>query len=195
MTEQELPAALATDLDGCFTDLVETYQDRLYAYALRFTGVPQDAEEVIIDTFVRAYRALGGYDAARIRELALKAWLYQITLNVVRNRMRGRRLTLVSFDGPGADPDHYLSDETAIGPDVLMEQAQLRQALAERVADLPERERTAVVLRHIQGYSYAEMATFLEQPVGTVKANVHRGVRRLREALQTHDDWRSYHAS
>ena len=195
VNDQELPAALAGDLERHFTDLVEAYQDRLYAFALRLTGVPQDAEEIIVDAFVRAYRALGEYDGERIRGLALKAWLYQITLNVVRNRLRGRRLSLVSIEGADDEPALSLPDETAIGPDVQLEQAQLRQALADRVADLPERERIAVVLRHIQGYSYAEIATFLEQPVGTVKANVHRGVRRLREALQTHEEWRSYYAS
>ncbi len=195
MSEQELPAALAVDLEGHFTHLVEVYQDRLYAFALRLTGVPQDAEEMIVDTFVRAYRALAGYDDERIRGLALKPWLYQITLNVVRNRMRGRRLSLVSIGEVEAASALKLADETSVGPDRQLEQAQLRQALADRVAELPERERVVVVLRHIQGYSYAEIATMVEQPVGTVKANVHRGIRRLREVLQTHDDWRSYHAS
>jgi RNA polymerase sigma-70 factor (ECF subfamily) len=190
MHEHELPAALAVDLDGNFMRLVEVYQDRLYAFALRLSGNPEDAEEIIVDALVRAYQALGQYASERIQALALRPWLYQITLNVFRNRIRGRRLRIVS---------RHLTDETAAmnveadeteRPDAVLERAELRQTLATLIADLPERERVVVVLRHVQGFGYHEIATCLRQPVGTVKANVHRGIRRLREALGTYDEWR-----
>jgi RNA polymerase sigma-70 factor (ECF subfamily) len=188
--EQELPAALAVDADGNFARLVEIYQDRLYAFALRLSGMPQDAEEILVDAFVRAYRALGEYSGTRIRSLALKPWLYQITLNVFRNRVRGRRLSLVSIEADDALPARQAVGNAASQPDAMLEQSQLRQRLAARLAELPERERVVVVLRHVQGVSYAEIAELLDQPVGTVKANVHRGIRRLREALKADEDWR-----
>lgn len=190
MHEQELPAALAVDADGNFARLVEIYQDRLYAFALRLSGMPQDAEEILVDAFVRAYRALGEYSGTRIRSLALKPWLYQITLNVFRNRVRGRRLSLVSIEADDALPAWHAAGNAASQPDAMLEQSQLRQRLAARLAELPERERVVVVLRHVQGTSYAEIAELLDQPVGTVKANVHRGIRRLREALKADADWR-----
>ncbi len=186
MHEEELPTALAADLDQNFERLVELYQHRLYAFALRLIGNPQDAEEIIIDAMVRAYQALGQYDRKRIQELALRPWLYQITLNVFRNRVRGRRLQVVSYDQPEGTGLSEMADESSGQPDALLERAELRDSLAAAIATLPNRERIAVTLRHVQGFGYGDIASILEQPVGTVKANVHRGVRRLREALR-HD--------
>ena len=99
----DLPARLSADLDGTYRQVMEQYQDRLYAFALRFAGNAEDAEEIVQDAFVRAYRALAGYPAARIAALALRPWLYQITLNAGRNRLRKRRLNVVSLDGAGGD--------------------------------------------------------------------------------------------
>ena len=98
--DEELRGRLAEDLDGAFEDLVRSYQDRLFSFALRLTGRREDAEEIAQDAFVRAYRALSTYPAERIRGMSLRAWLYQITLNVTRNRMRGKKPKLVSLDHP-----------------------------------------------------------------------------------------------
>lgn len=190
MHEQELPTALAVDLDSNFARLVEIYQDRLYAFVLRLSGNPQDAEEVTIDALVRAYQALGQYGDERIQALALRPWLYQITLNVFRNRVRGQRLQLVSRHLTEETAALEVADDEAGRPDAVLERAELRETLATLVAALPERERMVVVLRHVQGLGYNEMAVLLRQPVGTVKANVHRGIRRLREALRAYEEWR-----
>ena len=85
---------MADDLDGSFEALVLAHQDRLYSIALRMLGDPRDAEEAAQDALVRAYRALAGYDAARIRELRLRPWLATIVLNLCRSRLgpaAGRR--------------------------------------------------------------------------------------------------------
>jgi RNA polymerase sigma-70 factor, ECF subfamily len=190
MHEQQLPTALAADLEGNFACLVEIYQDRLYAFALRLTGNPQDAEEILVDALSRAYEAMGQYDPERLRALALRPWLYQITLNVFRNRVRGRRLPLVSLERTGGQTAVDPADAEGGRPDALLERAELRDMLAAQVAVLPERERVAVVLRHVQDLGYGEIATLLKQPVGTVKANVHRGIRRLRAALRAYEEWR-----
>src|SRR6266702_2398549 len=98
--EKDLSAELAADLDKHFEHLVRTFQDRLYGFTLRLTGSRQDAEESTQDVFVRAYRALEKYPEERRRDLRLRPWLYQIALNVVRNRVRRPRLTEVPVDGP-----------------------------------------------------------------------------------------------
>src|ERR1700686_5909903 len=98
--EQSLAAHLAVDLDGHFEAFVRAFQDRMYAFALRLTGSRQDAEESTQDAFVRAYRALESYAPERRRELHLRAWLYQIVLNVVRNRVRRHTLAVVPLDAP-----------------------------------------------------------------------------------------------
>ncbi len=182
--EQGLPAALAADLDGAFERLVRSYQDRLYGFALRLAGHRQDAEDITQDTFVRAYRALAAYPDARVRSLAVRPWLYRIALNVFRNRTRGRRPQVVSLDHAGAEGAARIRDEdAAVLPEQAVEQAELTKALAGLVAGLPARYRVAVVLRHVQDLGYREIAAILGQPTGTVKANVHRGLRMLQEAV------------
>jgi RNA polymerase sigma-70 factor (ECF subfamily) len=181
--DQDLPEALATDLDGSFEQMVLSYQDRLYAFALRLSGSPQDAEEITQDAFVRAYEALRSYAARRVREVALKPWLYRITLNVFRNRVRGHHLQLVPLDQEAHDMSADLEDDPQARPDALLEQAEFQQGLGALLAALSERYRVVVILRHVQGLTYGEIAAVLRQPVGTVKANVHRGLRLLRDAL------------
>ncbi len=179
----DLAAQLATDVDSHFERLVLAYQDRLYAFALRLSNDPQDAEEIAQDAFVRAYRALKSYDPERIRAMALKPWLYQIALNVFRNRARGRRLALVSLDrlheGAGMEPE----DDESGRPEPRAESAERERDLAAQVAALPERYRLALLLRYVGDLDYADIAAVLGQPVGTVKSNVHRGIQWLRLAM------------
>jgi RNA polymerase sigma factor (sigma-70 family) len=179
--ENTLPAQLAADLDGHFEQLVRAFQDRLYGFTLRLTGNRQDAEESTQDTFVRAYRALERYPVERRCELRLRPWLYQIALNVVRNRVRRRMLVAVPVDGPVCDG---LPAHAAEQPENRALQSETQAQLASAIAGLPDRYRSAVVLRHVQGLSYAEAAEILDQPVGTTKSDVHRGLRLLRAALE-----------
>lgn len=185
MNDESLTAALAADLDGSFEALVQAYQDRLFAFGLRLTGSPRDAEEIAQDALVRAYRALRRYPAERVATLRLRAWLFQVTINVARNRARARRLPevpLISADGTDAALMDRPADESE-QPEQQAERHAEQEHLAAIVASLPDRYRAAVVLRHVQGLSYPEIAAALGQPAGTVKSNVHRGVAYLRAAL------------
>jgi len=179
--EQSLPGRLALDLDTHFEDLVRTFQDRLYGFALRLTGSPPDAEEAAQDTFVRAYRALQRYPAERVATLRLRAWMYQIALNVVRNRVR--RPTLSSEPLDDTHVNGVISRARDEQPESGTLTAETVGELATALRSLPERYATAVILRHVQGLSYAEAADVLGQPVGTTKSDVHRGLGLLREAL------------
>jgi RNA polymerase sigma-70 factor (ECF subfamily) len=158
--------------DRFFERMVIDHQNRIFALGFALTGNRHDAEEVAQDTFLRAYRALCTYPPDRMRELKQKAWLHQIAVNVVRNRVRGVHPKLVELNGSeparGSGPEEDAMRKLEI------------DELAARVAGLPPRYREAVVLRHVQELSYAEVADALGQPVGTVKANVHRGLKLLR---------------
>jgi len=180
--EQGLAVALADDLDAHFEQLVRVFQDRLYGFALRLTRSPQDAEESTQDTFVRAYRALGKYSTEQRRTLLLKPWLYRITLNVVRNRVRRPAPKSISVDGQDETTERLTSDWFD-QPEAMTLAAERHRELERLVAALPPRYGTALVLRHVQGLSYAEAAEVLDQPIGTTKSDVHRGLRMLREAL------------
>jgi RNA polymerase sigma-70 factor, ECF subfamily len=163
-----------------FERMVHEHQNRVFAFGLALTGNRHDAEEVAQDTFLRAYRALVTYPPDRIRNLKQKPWLHQIALNVVRNRVRGIRPHLVELNG--SEPDRALGPEA----DAILKMEM--DALAVRVQALPTRYRDAVVLRHVQELSYQEAADALGQPVGTVKANVHRGLKLLRGDDDEHSD-------
>jgi RNA polymerase sigma-70 factor (ECF subfamily) len=171
--DARLAARLAADLDGAFASLVLAHQDRLFTIAFRTGGNRHDAEELVQDAFVRAYRALLAYEPARIRELRLRGWLTTILLNAGRNRSRVKRVptTELAFE-PGTEP----------GVDPVTRRDQ-RETWARLLAGLSPAQRTAVVLRHVDGLSYAEIAEAVGRPEGTVKAHVHRGLAALRTAL------------
>lgn len=167
-----LAARLADDLDAHFEALLLAHQDRLFTIALRTSGDRHDAEELVQDAFVRAYRALAAWPADRIRELRLRGWLTTILLNAGRNRARVQRVPTaeLAFD-PGAEP--------AADP---LTRSDERETWARLLAELTPAHRTAVVLRHVDGLSYAEIAEAVGRPEGTVKAHVHRGLAALRVA-------------
>ena len=178
---------LACDPGAAYEEVVLQYQHRLFAFALRIHGNPTDAEEIVQDAFIRAYRALLGYEPDRIRTLALRSWLYRITLNVARNRRRGRRPVEVTLDDDqGSSADHQPA-AVAEGPALTVERAEGERELATLIAALPPRYRAAVVLRHVAGLPYHEVASVLDEPLGTAKANVHRGVKMLRAAIEERD--------
>jgi RNA polymerase sigma factor (sigma-70 family) len=176
----QLTTRLAGDLDGAFEELVRCHQDTVYGVALRLLGNPHDAEDVAQDTFVRAYRALSGWPPGRVAELRLRPWLARITLNLVRNRARDRRPTQPLEADPPAAPDD--------GPAAALDRKDATATWARLLAGLPEIYRAPVVLRCVEGLAYAEVAEALGRPPGTVKAQVHRGLRQLRDALDTLED-------
>jgi len=167
-----------------FERIVDDYQRRLYGFALRMTGNREDAEEIVQDAFVRAYRALAKMDPQQRAELRLQPWLYTITLNVTRNRLRSKRPTNVALDAL-ADPDALLN-ETQEGPDqpeAIVDRAADMVLVEAALLSLPMHLRAAATLRFIEGRSHPEIAEILDQPIGTVKSHVHRAVRILRRIL------------
>jgi RNA polymerase sigma-70 factor (ECF subfamily) len=179
----DLPEALADDLACNFERLVVAFQDRVFGFARSLGGNPADAEEIAQDAFVRAYRALSRYPAEQIRAMSLRAWLFQITLNVFRNHRRKRRRELVSLDDGEDNVGFDLLDDRHCRPEVIAERRESNAELALQLQALPKKYRVAVILRHVQGCGYAEIAAALGQPIGTVKSNVHRGTMLLREEL------------
>lgn len=184
MPDEELVLALAANPGQAFEALVLHWQQRVYAFALRLTASPQDAEEIAQDTFVRAWRALSQWPPERIRAMRMRAWLYQIALNVFRNRIARRSLPIVPLDAPDGRPVYEPADDWRERPDVAAESAELGRQVAASLVALPAHMRVAVVLRYVEGFTYREIAEMLEQPEGTVKAHVHRGTRQLRDTLR-----------
>ena len=173
----ECPQRLAADLDAAFPEFLAHYQDLVYGLALRSTKRPADAEDLAQEAFIRSYRALRDYPPARIRELRPRGWLAAIVGNLGRNRARRRAPATAGLD---VAPDVRVDD--APGPERVAELRESAAAWAARLEALPVRYRRAVELRHVSGLSYPELAEAVGRPLGTVKSDVHRGVRLLREA-------------
>ncbi len=185
--DDRLAAALAADLDRSFEALVLAHQDRLYTIALRMLGEPSDAQEAAQDALVRAYRALSGYEVARIRELRLRGWLTTIVLNLCRSRRvrsAARGAAPLSLDATDGLAGHLATPSHGSPPEVVERHAE-RERWAARLLTLPAPYRAAVILRHVDGLSYPEAAAALGRPEGTVKAQVHRGVALLRTMLES----------
>ena len=173
---------LAGDVTG-FEVIVRRYSGMVFGLAARLVG-PFDAEDVVQETFLRAYRSLESFRG----ESSLKTWLYAIALNRVRVR-RGtlaRLRGLFGSAGSGPNPDYSLLDNAADPERTPEENALLadqRRRLRKAVLDLPEEFRMAVVLRDLEGLSYEEVASVLTVPVGTVRSRLARGRALLKEAL------------
>ncbi len=167
-----------------FEMIVEEYQRRLYGFALRMTGNREDAEEIVQDAFVRAFRALAKMSLEQRTELRLQPWLYTITLNVTRNRLRSKRPANVALDAL-ADPDALLNgtQEGPEQPEAIVDRAADMVLVEQALLQLPMHLRAAATLRFIEGRSHPEIAEILNQPIGTVKSHVHRAVRILRRIL------------
>jgi len=168
---------MAADLDGGFGAFVRTHADAVYSAALRLSASRADADDLAQETFVRAYRSLRRFDAARVRALEPRAWLLTITVNLWRNGLRdaARRPPRA-----GGTPAQAVAD-AAPGPEEAAESSEQARALAALLGELPVHLRGPVVLRHVVGLSYAETAAVLRCPEGTAKANVARGLARLRQ--------------
>jgi RNA polymerase sigma-70 factor, ECF subfamily len=177
----ELLELLATDLDRNFQHLVLRTQQRLYAFVLRQTGCPQDAEDIVQETFIRAYHALADYPVERIRSMKLQAWLYKIALHVFYRHRSGQRLECTSLDLSEESLLLDIEDDEREQPEKILEDRETLRELEAQISCLPEQYRVAVCCYYFEELNYREIAELLNQPVGTVKSNVHRGMLLLRK--------------
>jgi RNA polymerase sigma-70 factor (ECF subfamily) len=147
----------------------------LYRVARSLTGQPADAEDLVQDTLLRAYRAIESFDGEHPR-----AWLLTILRNAERNRHRRRRPCLL--DDPGALAE-LCEDDVDRGPEEVVMDSQFDACVVRALATVPENYRRVVRLVDIDGLSYAEAAAVLEVPTGTVMSRLHRGRARVRREL------------
>jgi RNA polymerase sigma-70 factor (ECF subfamily) len=157
---------------------------RLYRTALRLARNPADAEDLVQETYLKAFRAAHRFEPGT----NLRAWLFTILHNTARNRLRDRARDAVVVDSETVErvADAWAA-HAASGPETP-EARLLREALdpdvQAAVDGLPDAFREAVWLRDVEEFSYAEIAEMLEIPVGTVMSRISRGRRMLFERLQ-----------
>lgn len=169
-----LAARLADGDPRAPRELVERHQTELYRYAFAMLRDREAAEDAVQDAFERALTALGRYPEERLRGMRLRAWLYRVTLNVVRNALRRNRRETPE------DPEK-LSELAGVASGEGWEETMDVLAALGR---LPERQRTAITLRYLQDLPYAEVAAATGWPEATARTLARRGLRRLRGLLE-----------
>jgi RNA polymerase sigma-70 factor (ECF subfamily) len=156
----------------------------LYGAALRMTRNPADAEDLVQETYLRAFRGFATFQEGT----NLKAWLYRILTNSFINTYRKKQREPQTVDGPDDIEDWYLYDRLG-GRNV---EASAEQEVLDRLPDddvkralesLPENFRVPVLLADVEGFSYKEIAEIMDTPIGTVMSRLHRGRKALEKAL------------
>ncbi len=156
----------------------------LYGAALRMTRNPQDAEDLLQETYLRAYRGFARFEEGT----NLRAWLYRILTNTFINAYRKRQREPVTVPVDDETSDWYLYDRLGdSGVEVSAEAEVLEKIPDEDVQraleELPEGFRMAVLLADVEGFSYREIADIMDVPIGTVMSRLHRGRKALQKAL------------
>lgn len=179
--DRDLVAAAAQgDLDA-FEKLVRRHQTRLVGYLRGLTSTEVDAEDLAQEAFLRAYRSLKGFRGTS----SFRTWLYQIATNVFRNWLEKRRnqapVNAGSIDAPPPGMDEPVEPMGEENPEARHLQ---RDAIDRALAELPDDQREAVLLRDVEGFEYREIAEQLGVPLGTVESRIFRGRSRLKELLR-----------
>jgi RNA polymerase sigma-70 factor (ECF subfamily) len=178
------PAPTDADLLERFERDVLPLLPGLYGAALRMTRNPADAEDLLQDTTLRAYRGFASFQEGT----NLKAWLYRILTNSYINTYRKRQREPKTVEGPEDQEDWFLFDrlgaksvERSAEEDVLEQipDAEVKAALE----SIQENFRMAVLLADVEGFSYKEIAEIMDVPIGTVMSRLHRGRKALEKAL------------
>ena len=179
----DLRVLLANDINAGFANVVISYQHQLYAFLLRALGNPQEAEDIVQETFLQAYYTLKRYPAERIRALALRAWLYKIASNVYRNSLRRFKAPNVSLEAL-EDTSWLEPEEDSAQPERILEELEERRELEALIQRLPPQYAETVMLYYFEHFSYQEIAYVLNCPLSTVRSYRHRGIQFLRKALR-----------
>lgn len=166
-----------------FERLMSDTQRQAYSMAVRLTGDATEAEDLLQETYVRAFRFFHRYDES----LPFTSWLFRIMTNLhIDSSRRRARIKTVSLDqvGPEGNQTWDIADETAIVEREIVETA-LDGPIELGLKALNPEFRTAVLLADVEGLSYEEIAHVMETSVGTVRSRIHRGRRQLRSYLET----------
>lgn len=169
-----------------FAEQAMEYMSSLYSAALRMTRNPSDAEDLVQETYLKAYRAFGSFQEGT----NLKAWLYRILTNTFINSYRARRRRPEQSELDDVE-DLYLYRRLG-GLEAVSAGRSAEEEVLEHftegevkaaVESLPEQFRMAVLLADVEGFSYKEIAEILDVPIGTVMSRLHRGRRALQKTL------------
>jgi RNA polymerase sigma-70 factor, ECF subfamily len=180
-TDEELVARSIGGDTESFNQLIRRWEKPIYALAYRTIGREDDARDVVQETFLRAFRGLGGFRG----QAKFSSWLYRIALNLCRDWMRRQRRAPVVLTPDGVDLVELAGEgEGAERADDMVARQDLRLAVARAMRALPEEQRAAIVLKEYHDLTFQEIADLLGCPLSTVKTRLYQGLTVLRKELE-----------
>ncbi len=168
---------------NAFSILVDRYQDRIYSVVLNYAGNPDDAVDIMQETFLKAYNKLASFNQSS----AFYTWLYRIAINTAIDALRKRK----SRPADSLDDDKYsqigfepVSHDISTDPEVSAVRSEQVRMLRNGLSYLSEKLKGVIILHDVEGLSQEEVAEILHIPVGTVKSRVSRGRQELKKVLK-----------
>ena len=168
---------------NAFSLLIDKYKSMVYNLAFRMCNNSQEAEDISQDAFIRAYQSLERFNP----NYKFSTWLYQVTLNIIRDKLKKKAVNYHSLDAPITpdNPDYfYQPADSKSSPAEILAQQEKSNLVKQAILSLPIKYREVTVLRHLQDLSYIEIATILKIPIGTVKVRIYRARELLRKNLE-----------
>lgn len=172
-----------------FEKLINQYQVYVYNIAFRTLGHEEDAKDAAQDAFIKVFKNLSQYTG----DAQFSTWLYRIVINTCKDYLRKRSsMKETSIESTSEEGDNYLMelpDTEILQPEKQLERKEIQGKLIKALDQLPEANKTAVVLRDIRGLSYEEISIIESCSVGTVKSRINRGRNYLRTLLYNDPDF------
>lgn len=178
-TDEELVHRSQQDDERAFGELVTRYESKVYSLAMKMLRNPEDAEDVLQDTFLRAYRGIKSFKG----NSTFSTWIYRITANSALMRLRKKQLPQVSIeDSDERDAPISIAD-WAPGPVEQLLNQEMQKVMDEAIDALPAEFRQVFILRDVEEMSNAEVAEILDLSVAAVKSRLHRARLKVRNRL------------
>ncbi|MFW5992012.1 MAG: RNA polymerase sigma factor [Halanaerobiaceae bacterium] len=165
-----------------FTELINRYQHRVYNTTFRMLGNHEDALDTAQETFIRVFNNIDNFKF----KSNFSTWLFRITGNLCRDELRKRNNNLKMYSIQNDRPDLETRDQkegNKNNPEKISLNKELQKVIQEKIDQLPQTQKTVIVLRDIQGFSYKEIAEVLDISMGTVKSRLSRARSGLRNRL------------
>ena len=184
--DKTLAAQAAEGSQRAFRELLERYERPVFSLVYRMVRDRALAEDLTQEAFIRAFNAIGGYNPG----YKFSSWIFKIAHNLTIDHLRRKRIDTISLHG---SPNALTEEEQARTrpivespderPDAYVENLELGGEIEAAIGGLRPQYRTVTLLRHVEGYSYNEIAEIMDLPMGTVKTYIHRARLELKEAL------------
>lgn len=179
LPDETLVRRAQEDDERAFGELVSRYETKVYSLALKMLRNPEDAEDVLQETFLRAYRGLKAFQG----HSTFSTWIYRITANSALMKLRKKQLPTVSIEDADERETPINIVDWAPGPVERLLTLETQQAMANAIEALPAEFRQVFVLRDLEGHSNADVAEILDLSVAAVKSRLHRARLKVRNHL------------